>query len=84
MLFVTGVVATNFSPKGVGMVHVVEMSEFMNDDVIAERLGDLHEADVERNGAIAATTAPAGSGVTQAALVVLIAIELGVIFEPVR
>lgn len=35
MLFVAGVMTTNFSPKGVGMIHVIEVGEFMNDNIVA-------------------------------------------------
>jgi hypothetical protein len=41
----------NFTPKGVRMVHVIDVGEFVNDDVIAERFGYFHEADIKRNGA---------------------------------
>lgn len=50
--FVVFVVRCNFGPKGAGMIHMVEMSEFVQDNVIAKRLWDFHEADVKRNRAV--------------------------------
>lgn len=47
MLFVAGIMFADFCPKGGRVVHMVEVGELMNNDVIAERLGDLHEADIE-------------------------------------
>lgn len=52
MFFVAGVMGGDFGPEGVGMVEVVQMGEFVDDDIVAERLGDVHEADVEGDGAV--------------------------------
>ena len=56
------------------MVHMVEVGEFMNNDVISERFGDLHEADIERNSAITAATPPACSSMAEATLVIGVAV----------
>ena len=61
------VVGTNFSPKGGGVVHVVEMGELVQDDVVAQRLGGVHEADIEGDGAIRRAGAPAGVSVRETA-----------------
>ncbi len=43
----------------------------------------MHEADIERNGAVARATAPARGGVREAALLVVVAVKFGVILETV-
>ncbi len=52
MLFIAGVVSGDFGPKSGGMIEVIKMGELMEDDIVAKRLGDLHEADIEGDGAI--------------------------------
>lgn len=84
MFFVAGVVGGDFGPESFGVVEVIEVGEFVDDDVVAERLGDIHEADVEGDGAVRRAAAPAGGSVAQAAAVIIIAIEFRVIFEAVR
>lgn len=80
MFLVFGVVADDFLPKSAGMVHMVEMGEFVDDDVVAENFGDLHEADVERNCAVRRATSPSCGGVREATFFVRIAVELGKVF----
>ncbi len=84
MVLVTWVVFGYFAPKGVGMIHVVKMSKLVNDYIVAENFGNIHEADVERNGAIARTTAPTCGGVREPAFIIAITVEFGVIFEAIR
>ena len=43
------IVRGDLGPEGVGVVHVINMRELMEDDVIAEWFRDFHEADIERN-----------------------------------
>ena len=45
--FVKLVVLADFTPEGIGMVHVVNMRQLMNNNVVAERLWDFHKADIE-------------------------------------
>lgn len=52
VVFVTGVVGGDFGPEGVGVVEMIEVGELVKDDVVAERFGDVHEADVEGDGAV--------------------------------
>ena len=78
------VVGTNFSPKGGGVVHVVEMGELVQDDVVAQRLGGVHEADIEGDGAIRRAGAPASVSVRETAALVTIAIFGGPKFETIR
>ncbi len=84
MFLVFGVVAGDFLPKSAGMVHMVEMGEFVDDDVVAENFGDLHEADVERNCAVRRATSPPCGGVREAAFFVGVAVEFGEIFQSIR
>ena len=56
------------------------MGKFVNDDIIAEELGDLHKTDVERDGARARTATPAGVGVGKTAFGIGVAIEVSQIF----
>lgn len=51
MFFVSGIMFGNFGPESGRVIHVVEVGEFMNNNVIAEDFGDLHKTDVKRNGA---------------------------------
>lgn len=83
MFFVTRIMSGDFCPESGGMVEMIEMCELMKDDIVAKRLGDLHEADIEGDGAVARTAAPASSGVAEAAFVVGVTIELCVVLETV-
>ncbi len=56
----------------------------MQDDVITEDFGDLHQANIERDSAIRRTTSPPGGSVAEATFVVVVAVEFGVIFKSVR
>lgn len=84
MLFVAGVMTADFAPESVGVVHMVEMGEFMDNDVVAQDFRNLHKANIERDGAIATTTTPTGRGMAEATLVIFITVELGVVFEAIR
>ena len=64
MKFVIFVVGADFGPKSLGMIHVVEMGELVQDYVVAKWFGDVHEADIERNGFVAGTTTPTSVGVS--------------------
>ena len=77
MAFVVGVVGGDFGPEGGGMVHVIDVGEFVEDDVVAEGWGEFHEADVEGDGTGAAAAAPAGVGVGEAETGVFVAVFLG-------
>lgn len=59
---------------------MIEVGKLVEDDIIAQNFGHLHQTDIERNGAIRRTTAPTSGGVTEATFVVIITIELGIIF----
>lgn len=69
----------NLGPKGGGMIGMVNMGKFMNDDIVAKGLGDIHEADIERDDDRAiwmmGAGAPASIGMRKADLVIMIAIE---------
>lgn len=65
---------TDFAPKSVGMVHVINMRELVDNDIVAERLWYFHEADIERDGARTATAAPARVGVRKTEAGVFVAI----------
>ena len=84
MFFVSGIMFGNFGPESGRVVHVVEVGEFMNNNVIAEDFGDLHQANIERDSAIRRTTSPPGGSVAEATFVVVVAVEVGVIFKSVR
>ena len=43
------IVLGDLAPDGFGMVHMINMGEFVENDVIAEWFRDFHEADIERN-----------------------------------
>lgn len=74
MLFIAGIVGGDFGPEGVGVVEMVEVGEFVKDNIVAERLRNVHEADVEGDGAVAGAATPASSGMAKAAFVVFIAV----------
>lgn len=59
------------------MVHVVDVGEFVENDVIAEGFRDVHEADVEGDGASTTAAAPTGAGVGEAEGGVAVAVLLG-------
>ena len=80
---VVRVVGGDFCPEGRAVVHVVEMGEFVEDDIVTQDFGDVHQADVEGDGAVCGAGAPASVGVGEATLVVRIAVELGVILETI-
>lgn len=77
VFFVAGVVGADFGPEGGGMIKVMEMSEFVEDDIVTQDGRDLHETDVEGDGAGRGTTAPTGGGVGEAATLVMVAVEGG-------
>ena len=77
VFFVAGVVGADFGPEGGGMVKVMEVGEFVEDDVVTQGGRDLHETDVEGDGAGRGTTAPTGGGVGEAAAFVMVAVEGG-------
>ncbi len=52
MLFIAGVVSGDFGPESGRMIEVIKMGELMEDDIVAKRLGDLHETDIEGDGAV--------------------------------
>src|SRR6267378_1489634 len=54
----------NLAPESPGVVHLFEMGEFMQDDVIANELGRLDETPVKGNGGFPRAGAPAGTLVT--------------------
>ncbi len=83
VVFVVGVVGGNFGPKSGGMIHMVQMGELVENDIVAEDFGDLHEADIERNRAVRGTTTPTRGGVGETAFVVLVAVEFGEVFEAI-
>ena len=72
-----GVVEGDFCPEGGGVIHVVDVGEFVEDDVVAEGFGEVHDTDVERDGAGAGAAAPAGVGVGEAQAGVGVAVFLG-------
>ena len=66
------------------MVHVVDVSEFVEDDIIAEWFRDFHEADIKRDSAGGGATAPAGVGVGEAQAGIAVAVLFCPKFEPIR
>lgn len=74
MFFVAGVVGADFLPESGGMIHMVEMGEFVEDHVVAQDFRHLHETNIERNGAIAGATTPAGSGMAEPTFIVSITV----------
>ena len=52
MLAVARIMRANFCPKCLRMVHVVEMCKLVDNKVVAKDFWYLHQADIERNGAI--------------------------------
>ena len=83
MAFVEGVEFGDFCPEGGGMIHVMGVGEFVEEDVVAEGFREFHEGDVERDGAGAAAAAPAGAGVGETVADVFVAVFFGEVFEAV-
>ena len=83
MAFVEGVSSGYFCPEGGRVVHVASVGEFVEEDVVAEGFGELHEGDVERNGAGGGARAPAGAGVGEAMTDVFVAVFACKEFEAV-
>lgn len=77
MALVIGVVGGDFVPEILGMVHVIDVGEFVKNDVVAEGFGKVHEADVERDCAAAAAAAPASVGMGEAKRSVFVAVFFG-------
>ena len=84
MFLVAGVVGANFGPESGGMVKVMEMGEFVEDDIVAQDGRDLHEADVEGDSAGGGATAPASGGMREAAALIMVAVEGGKVFQAIR
>lgn len=84
VFFVAGVVSADFLPESIRVIHVIKVGKLMQDYVIAEDFGDLHQANIERDSAIRRTTSPPGGSVAKATFVVVVAVEFGVIFKSVR
>ena len=78
MFFESGVVLFDFGPKSAGVVGVVDVRKFVDNDIITERFGNFHKADIERNDNttiwMMGTGAPAGVGVREADFIVVIAV----------
>ena len=53
--------AGDFTPEPAGVVHLPEVGELMQDEVVANKAGGLHEAPVEGDGAAPGAGAPAGT-----------------------
>lgn len=62
---------------------MMKMGEFVEDDIVTQDFWDLHEADVEGDGAIARTTTPACGSVAETAFVVGVAVEFSIIFKTI-
>ena len=84
MFLVAGVVGANFGPESGGVIKVMEVGEFVEDDIVAQDGRDLHEADVEGDSAGGGTTAPAGGGMREAAALIMVAVEGGKVFQAIR
>jgi hypothetical protein len=82
--FVVGVVVGDLKPEGGGMVHVVDVGELVEDDVVAEGFRQVHETDIERDGARVATAAPTGVGVRKAQVDVFVVVLFGPKVEAIR
>ena len=65
------------------MIHMIEVGEFVQDDVIAQDFGYLHQTNIKRNCARRRTTAPPRGGMGQATAFIMIAIKFGVVFKAV-
>ena len=77
----------DFGPKGGGVIRVVDMGKLMKDDIVAERFGNVHQADIERNNDRAVrmmrTGTPASIGVREADFVIMIAVKFGKIIKAI-
>lgn len=65
--------AGDFCPEGGGMIHVIKMGQFMNQDVVTQWFWYVHEANIKRNCAIAAATSPPRGGMTEATFIIVVA-----------
>ena len=77
MVFVARVVFFDFSPESWGMVRMVDVGQFMDNDVILELLWDLHEANIKRDSnsvvsVMVGTAAPASTGVGKFELIIMV------------
>ena len=84
VFLVAGVVGANFGPEGGGVIKVMEVGEFVEDDIVAQDGRDLHEADVEGDSAGGGTTAPASGGVGESTALIVVAVEGGKVFQAIR
>ena len=53
--------ASQLTPKPAGVVHLLEVDKFMQDEVVTYEDGGLHETPVERDGTPSGTGAPTGT-----------------------
>src|SRR5688572_30598621 len=83
-LLVLGAHCRNLSPEMGGVVHLAEVHEFVEDEVIANEGGSLKDAPVQGNGAAAGTRAPAGALVTDVNARDCEAVEFGEGFDERR
>ena len=83
MSTIAGVGAADFGPESSGVIHVASVGELVEDDIVAERLWELHKADIEGDSAAAATRTPARAGVGEAVFDVFVAVGFSEIFEAV-
>ncbi len=74
VLLISRVVGADFLPEGFRVVHVIEMGELVNNYVVTELFGHLHEADIERDSTVTTATSPSSSGVAEAAFVIFVAV----------
>ena len=69
------------------MVGVIDVGELVENNVIAERLRDVHQADIERDDdravGMMSAGAPAGIGVGETDFIVMIAVELSKIIKAI-
>ena len=83
MFFVVSVVEGDFFPESGRVIHVVDVGEFVNDNVVAKRFWDVHESDIEGYGARTTATTPASIGVGEAEILVGIAVFLSPKFKAI-
>ena len=46
MVFEAGIVGADFGPESSGMIWMVDMRKFVDNNVVSERLRDVHEANI--------------------------------------